>query len=1385
MQILVLSILAVLVVAVGVPLLEFLLLMAGSYTLKRITLKDSISFIRDFLQARAERGVFYAYLSAMTAIVGFPFGVDVAVQYISQNGIISVGVQTLDDCSLWVSLGLGILMTGAYALYIYIVINKNKANYSKEIINGLTIINEQFNFAPSQAWLDAESSKALKALGRRYDKKHNIQHPQLSFILAMLNRDISTVMQLKDDIESLINHVYELMPKVNEVDQKIIQEHVQTIIEVVNQQKWKEKETQNFKTAVEGISAILNTWHETMPYESRSGVSYDWSRYQQVMSKLMDYVGSPWLECMYKQVMVVTGQGGMGKSHLLGNIVDERITDNHPTILLLGERFNGDVDPWNQLLSLLDIKCKKETFLKGLNAFVEAQGERLQIIIDAINEGGGKEYWARHISHFISDLSPYEHIGVVLSIRTTNTKSRLDEFLSDTSHASYEAPGFTENLTQACEYMFDSFGLTTPSWSVIDGMFANPMWLHMYCVSHEKLGKNSDRENHWQIAEQYIEGFEKELAEKFQYSDEIKLLRAALMSIADRMIVEKKIVSIPYKEAYESVYASVEHFIKGPLDFFNELLEIGILRQASYRDEAVIHFEYEMFGRYIVAYRLASKYPIEQWNEYIYPFRDELTEVVPLVEGRELFTFATNDRGKQMLEDSFLETLQYRTTLTDSGNEMLERIKQDKDYGALFDAISKCATNSQISFNAGVLDEMMHDMPMMERDALWTVRISEWSELRDRLMDYARWALEVHHDTLDALEEKVAELLGETLLWSLCSTQGKLRDTATKGLVNLLMNRQELLLTLLEKYHNVSDLYITERLWGVAFGCCTQNGEKGYVERVAALAREYVFEKEKVVEHILITDYARLIIEYAITLGSEQLKEYRRYLPPYNTYEKIPLCSDAYIVKKYDKPYDEHKDKKVSSSVWKMLASMAVEHSRKGVGGYGDFGRYTFQASLSMFPEDPNGLSNWGVKMIFEEFGYNPEMVKWFDSQAAHYGSYDWERIGKKYQWLALYRIAAILSDYHAKDKLVEDDEPCVQGLRNIDPTVLKVDVKKVKELNGLHHKLPAYGYEQMDNKEWMQSPKHMPKIEGMVRQKSRDESKWVTLYAYNEYTIRQDKLSVGELNRECWCFMQSCFVAKSKARKAMKIIDKRGTAGRSFTEYREVYHMYAGEWYWSDDFKKNIVAIGYEERPMGISMEEYKDILIRPTMIDYTHEYQYDMSQEDGDTIYFPNSHIVETLKLKLFERRGMWVDGRGEVVLFDNAVTGGERALMIREDALLKYLQKTNQVIIWPLLIEKRVKNWYKQCGNRSYKYLQSGGYVMMDAKGRIRHEIRQYEKIYLSGYERWINKHIKTIVRKIQKGLREVGIKLHIVKLSEDEWMDYKMREYLMKSKKEEEE
>ena len=196
-------------------------------------------------------------------------------------------------------------------------------------------------------------------------------------------------------------------------------------------------------------------------------------------------------------------------------------------------------------------------------------------------------------------------------------------------------------------------------------------------------------------------------------------------------------------------------------------------------------------------------------------------------------------------------------------------------------------------------------MTMMDRDSCWTIDISQVTEMRERLYKHAKWAMEASRKTIDGLDGNVAELIGETLVWCLCSTQGKLRDTATKGLVNLLRFKQPLMIKLIDKYYDVNDLYITERLWGVAFGCCTQNADKEYTEKIAKLAQHLVFDREKVIENILVTDYARLIIDYAITLGNTEFDGYTKHTPPYNSYKKIPKCRTQYIVKTYVKPYQE------------------------------------------------------------------------------------------------------------------------------------------------------------------------------------------------------------------------------------------------------------------------------------------------------------------------------------------------------------------------------------------------------------------------------------------------------------------------------------------------
>lgn len=95
---------------------------------------------------------------------------------------------------------------------------------------------------------------------------------------------------------------------------------------------------------------------------------------------------------------------------------------------------------------------------------------------------------------------------------------------------------------------------------------------------------------------------------------------------------------------------------------------------------------------------------------------------------------------------------------------------------------------------------------------------------------------------------------------------------------------------------------------------------------------------------------------------------------------------------------------------------MTTEYGR-GIGGYGDFGRYTFESALRSWDVNTNELSNLAIEWIFEKYGYDVEKHGEYDRNT---NSYDRrastiERIGKKYQWIALYEMVARVSDNFKK----------------------------------------------------------------------------------------------------------------------------------------------------------------------------------------------------------------------------------------------------------------------------------------------------------------------------------------------------------------------------------
>ena len=69
------------------------------------------------------------------------------------------------------------------------------------------------------------------------------------------------------------------------------------------------------------------------------------------------------VEKVYGQVLVLAGPG-TGKTHLLCDIVEDRITSKQllPAVLVFGELFTGNGDPFAQIISQLSLQLDKKQF---------------------------------------------------------------------------------------------------------------------------------------------------------------------------------------------------------------------------------------------------------------------------------------------------------------------------------------------------------------------------------------------------------------------------------------------------------------------------------------------------------------------------------------------------------------------------------------------------------------------------------------------------------------------------------------------------------------------------------------------------------------------------------------------------------------------------------------------------------------------------------------------------------------------------------------------------------------------------------------------------------------------------------------------------------------
>ena len=118
------------------------------------------------------------------------------------------------------------------------------------------------------------------------------------------------------------------------------------------------------------------------------------------------------------RLLTIKGDAGTGKTHLLCHFACERVKAGAPVVLLLGQWFSESGEPWTQLLQQLGLQGKSpEQFIGSLEAAAQNANSRVLVMIDASNEGQGRDIWPSHPASFLARLERSPWIGVALSVR--------------------------------------------------------------------------------------------------------------------------------------------------------------------------------------------------------------------------------------------------------------------------------------------------------------------------------------------------------------------------------------------------------------------------------------------------------------------------------------------------------------------------------------------------------------------------------------------------------------------------------------------------------------------------------------------------------------------------------------------------------------------------------------------------------------------------------------------------------------------------------------------------------------------------------------------------------------------------------------------------------
>ena len=151
--------------------------------------------------------------------------------------------------------------------------------------------------------------------------------------------------------------------------------------------------------------------------------------------------------------LLIRGDAGVGKTHLLCDVAKHRCELGHPGILLHGGHFIGG-NPKETIMKELELGGTFDDLLAALDVAGQANGSRSLIMIDALNEGDGHRIWPDYLRGILNAVSKYKWVGIAISVRSIYEPTVIPVGLGSEKLSRITHRGFEGKIDDAIKIFF-------------------------------------------------------------------------------------------------------------------------------------------------------------------------------------------------------------------------------------------------------------------------------------------------------------------------------------------------------------------------------------------------------------------------------------------------------------------------------------------------------------------------------------------------------------------------------------------------------------------------------------------------------------------------------------------------------------------------------------------------------------------------------------------------------------------------------------------------------------------------------------------------------------------------------------------------------------------